>query len=260
MKTLNSSIDVPLFFRRLREATQNALLLDYDGTLAPFRVDRGRAFPYAGVREILEKLVGVSRLRVVIVSGRWIKDLKPLLKLKKRPEIWGSHGMERLRADGSYEIAKMDENLLGGLVAADEWVENAGLIKHAERKPGSIAIHWRGLDPRKVDEIRNRIEPEWSLIARGWGLTLKEFDGGMELRAGVQNKGDAVKTVLEEMDREIAAAYFGDDSTDEDAFMAIKGRGIGVLVRNELKPTAADVWIKPPGELLQVLRKWLPGE
>lgn len=260
MKTLNSSVDVPLFFRRLREASQNALLLDYDGTLAPFRVDRDRAFPYRGVREILETLVGVPRLRVVIVSGRWIKDLKPLLKLKTQPEIWGSHGMERLRTDGSYEIAKMDENQLSGLVAADEWVENAGLINHAERKPGSIAIHWRGLDPRKAEEIRNRIEPEWSLIARGWGLTLKEFDGGMELRAAVQNKGDAVKTVLKEMDREIAAAYFGDDATDEDAFMAIKGRGIGVLVRNELKPTAADVWIRPPGELLQVLRNWLPSE
>jgi trehalose 6-phosphate phosphatase len=258
MRILNSNIDLPVFFRRVKKESQKALLIDYDGTLAPFQVERNRAFPYPGVREMLEKLVGVAGLRVVIVSGRWIKELKPLLKLKKQPEIWGSHGLERLKPDGSYQIASMDEAVLSGLVAADEWVEAVGLAKHSERKPGCIAIHWRGLDQRKQNELRARIEPEWSIIAKGSGLTLKEFDGGIELRPGVQNKGDAVRTVLEEMDGGIAAAYFGDNSTDEDAFIAIKGKGIGVLVREELKPTAADVWIKPPDELLQVLHKWLP--
>ena len=260
MRALNSSIDLPAFFRRVKEESQRALLLDYDGTLAPFQIDRDKAFPYPEVRETLERLVGIAGLRVVIISGRWIKDLKPLLQLKKQPEIWGSHGLERLRTDGSYEIASMDESVLGGLVAADEWVETVGLAKHSERKPGCIAIHWRGLDQRKKDEIRTRIEPEWSLIAKAWSLVLKEFDGGIELRAGVVNKGDAVKTVLGEMDRGIAAAYFGDDSTDEDAFVAIKGKGIGFFVREELKPTDADVWIKPPQELLQVLHKWLPDD
>jgi trehalose 6-phosphate phosphatase len=260
MRILNSNIDLPVFFRRVKEESQSALLLDYDGTLAPFQVERSKAFPYPGVREMLEKLVEVAGLRVVIISGRWIKDLNPLLKLKKQPEIWGSHGLERLKTDGSYKIASMDESLLSGLVAADEWVETVGLAKHSERKPGCIAIHWRGLDQRKKNEIRTRIEPEWSLIAKGWGLMLKEFDGGIELRAGLQNKGDAVKTVLEEMDRGITAAYFGDDSTDEDAFIAIKGKGVGVLVRKELKPTVADVWIKPPEEMLQILHKWLPDD
>jgi trehalose 6-phosphate phosphatase len=260
MRTLNSNIDLSLFFRRVKDEPQRVLLLDYDGTLAPFRVERNRAFPYPGVRETLEKLVGVAGLRVVIISGRWIKDLKPLLKLKKQFEIWGSHGLERLRTDGSYEIASMDESVLSGLVAADECVETAGLAKHSERKPGCIAIHWPGLDQQEKNEIRTRIEAEWSLIAKAWGLMLKEFDGGIELRVGVQKKGDAVKTVLGEMNRGIAAAYFGDDSTDEDAFIAIKDKGVGVLVRKELKPTAADVWIKPPEELLQVLHKWLPDD
>jgi len=50
----------------------------------------------------------------------------------------------------------------------------------------------------------------------------------------------------------------GDDRTDEDAFKSIKGRGLGVLVREAFRPTYADVWIKPPEELLAFLARWLP--
>ncbi len=61
-------------------------------------------------------------------------------------------------------------------------------------------------------------------------------------------------TVLSEMDRETAAAYLGDDTTDEDAFKAIHGRGIGVLVRPQFRATAADFWLQPPEELLDFLQ------
>jgi trehalose-6-phosphatase len=58
------------------------------------------------------------------------------------------------------------------------------------------------------------------------------------------------------MGRETAAAYLGDDATDEDAFKAIRGRGIGVLVRPQFRATAADFWLKPPEELLEFLERW----
>ena len=61
------------------------------------------------------------------------------------------------------------------------------------------------------------------------------------------------------MNQAAVAAYLGDDLTDEDAFKAIKGKGIGVLVREEPRKTAADIWIKPPDELLSFLSNWLPG-
>ena len=32
------------------------MLLDYDGTLAPFRVDRFQALPWAGVRDLLNQI------------------------------------------------------------------------------------------------------------------------------------------------------------------------------------------------------------
>jgi len=258
MKILNSQLDFTSFLERLTKAPQKVLFLDYDGTLAPFHIAPDKAFPYPGVREAIERLMKAPDIRLLIVTGRWTKDLFPLLQLETKPEIWGSHGLERLRPDGSYELALMDERALQGLVAADEWIEKAGLSARCEKKPGSLAIHWRGLDERQVKGIRGQAMPKLSMLAQGWQLQLKNFDGGIELRIPSRNKGDAVRTVLEETEGEALAAYLGDDLTDEDAFGAIKGKGMGVLVRHELRATAADLWIRPPDELLEFLNFWLP--
>ncbi len=258
MKILNSQLAFDSFLGKLKGAAQKVLFLDYDGTLAPFHVEPDKAFPYPGVREMINRLMKASDIRLIMVTGRWTKDLIPLLQLETNPEIWGSHGLERFRPDGSYELARMDEAALQGLVAADEWIEKAGLSARCEKKPGSLAIHWRGLDERQIRNIRAQAMPNLSVIAQGWQLNLKEFDGGVELRLPTRDKGDAVRTVLEETDSKGLAAYLGDDLTDEDAFAAIKGRGIGVLVRDKLRPTAADLWIRPPNELLEFLNLWLP--
>ena len=257
MKILNPEIDLKTLYNRVHEASQKALLLDYDGTLAPFRVQPNKAFPYPGVREVLNKIMQTPSTRMVIITGRQTKDLIPLLQLQRDPEIWGSHGLERLKPDGSYEIAITNEDALKGLVAADKWCEAVGFADRCEQKPGCLAIHWRGLDDQEIEKIRNQVKPKWSLIADGWQLSLREFDGGLELRVPGRNKGDAVKTILKEMGRGAVAAYLGDNSTDEDAFKSIKGKGLGILVRKELRPTAADIWLTPPEELLEFLSGWL---
>ncbi|RPJ43124.1 MAG: hypothetical protein EHM19_09270 [Candidatus Latescibacterota bacterium] len=94
-------------------------------------------------------------------------------------------------------------------------------------------------------------------IARSSGLELRSFDGGIELLGRGRDKGSAVRTVLAEEGADAAVAYLGDDLTDEDAFRALAGRGLRALVRAELRPSEADVWIRPPGELLAFLDRWL---
>lgn len=257
MKVLNPEIDLKTLYNRAREASRKALLLDYDGTLAPFRVERNKAFPYPGVREVLNKIMQTSGTRVVIITGRQTKDLIPLLQLQRHPEIWGSHGLERRKPDGSHEITITSEEALKGLVAAAKWCEAVGFADRCEQKPGCLAVHWRGLDEQRIQKIRNQVKPKWSLIANDWELSLREFDGGLELRVPGRDKGDAVKTILNEMGQGTFAAYLGDNSTDEDAFKSIKGKGLGILVRKESRPTAADIWLTPPEELLEFLSAWL---
>ncbi len=52
--------------------------------------------------------------------------------------------------------------------------------------------------------------------------------------------------------------YVGDDVTDEDAFRAIRGRGIGILVTEEPRPTDAEYSLRDPGEVRDFL-DWLAG-
>src|SRR5690606_31080993 len=96
----------------------------------------------------------------------------------------------------------------------------------------------------------------WEAIASASGLLLDDFDGGVELKAAGINKGFAVQVLLGETPHTVPVAYLGDDKTDEDAFIELADRGLGVLVRAEARPTAASVWLRPPEELLDFLERW----
>jgi len=257
MRILRPDGDPARFFERLAVAPRAALLLDFDGTLAPFQVDPAQAWPYPGVREALDRVMEDGHTRVVIVSGRWARNLPPLLGLRRLPEIWGSHGWERRSPQGRTEMAKPGENALRGLVEADTWIEAVhALGGRSELKPACLAIHWRGLDPQRAAEISAIVTANWALHARDSGLELHHFDGGIELRVPGRNKGDAVRTIRAEMP-DALLAYLGDDLTDEDAFSAVAPDGLGVLVRPALRDTAASLWLQPPGELLEFLGRWV---
>lgn len=256
MRILNSHIDIDSFLADVGRTRNALLMLDYDGTLAPFVIDRDKAFPYPGIRSLLTALLETDHTRVILVTGRAVKDLIPLLGLERLPEIWGSHGRERLTPDGTYRLTPVDKGAAEGLARARELLSRKGLVEQMEEKPASVALHTRGMEENSAKEIHGRILAQWSPIAREKGLLVHEFDGGLELRIPGIDKGFAVATLLKETGR-TATAYMGDDLTDEDAFRAIKGRGLGVLARPEFRPTAADIWLRPPEEVIEFLDSWL---
>jgi trehalose-phosphatase len=244
------------FWRILAGAPRRILLLDYDGTLAPFRRARNEAVPYPGVIPLLDNIAKEPSCRLVIISGRAIDDLLPLLGMEPPPEIWGAHGLERRTADGRRELFPIDERASTALEQARVWAEKRGYRKHCEQKPGCIALHWRGLSASREAEMRRRAEKIWPEIAAEGDLHIHYFDGGIELRHPGRTKGDAVQAVFAEEEDGAAIAYLGDDATDEEAFRAVKERGIGILVRPEKRPTAAEIWLRPPNDLIYFLRKW----
>ena len=257
MRILRSGQDLDTFFGRLaRHSGPALLLLDYDGTLAPFQKDRDKAVPYPGVAGALKALLEAGRTRLVIVSGRSVHDLPRLLDLDPLPEIWGNHGWERKLPDGSYSIADLSPEARQGLDEAHAAALEAGAADHCERKPASIALHWRGVDPVEAESYKPVTVDRWTAISQKSGLDLHSFDGGVELRVPGRDKGFAVRSLLAEMGAETPTAYLGDDATDEDAFAAVGSAGISVLVRPEYRDTGADVWLRPPEELLAFLNRW----
>jgi trehalose 6-phosphate phosphatase len=210
MQVLNPGVDLTAFYETLASARERVLMLDYDGTLAPFKIRREQAHPYPGVTEALARVMRDDGTRVVIISGRRAADVARLLPLDQRPEIWGAHGWECISADGVLRVHEPDAATAGAL------------------------------------------QP----LTEGGALEWLPFDGGIELRAPGSNKQHAVESVLSATAPGGPVAYLGDDVTDEDAFRAVKGRGLGVLVRAEYRRTAADLWIKPPHELKNFIGRW----
>src|SRR3990167_10679800 len=121
MQTPDPKFNLETFFGRVRSAAARVLMLDYDGTLAASRINPAEAAPYPGVMPLLDEIQQAGHTRVVMVSGRWTKDLVPLLGLKRAPEIWGSHGWERLQPHGEYNVGRITPSPPGGFGAAGEW-------------------------------------------------------------------------------------------------------------------------------------------
>lgn len=257
MQVLSSRVDLAAFFSRLAAAPQLVLMIDYDGTLAPFKIRPDQAVPYPGVAEALRALMDQDNTRVVIVSGRRAAEVADLLPLGRRPEIWGAHGWERVTPQGATYMQEPQAAVQEALAQAESAAAAISVAgTRLERKPASLAFHWRGTPDSAVGALRERVSSAWKPLADGGLLELMPFDGGLELRACGTNKQHAVKAVLSETPPDSAVAYLGDDITDEDAFRAVKAQGLAVLVRPEYRETAADLWIKPPQELLAFLDNW----
>jgi trehalose 6-phosphate phosphatase len=195
-----------------------------------------------------------------VVTGRFTESIRPLLTLARRPEIWGSHGVERLHADGRYEVVPIDAQSQQGLARARRWAGERDLLGKCDEKPGCLALNLRGLDPDLARKTRLTAHEDWNRIAAQTGLSFQETDGGLELRIPSRNKGDAVRTIRSEIAEDAIIAYLGDDLTDEDAFRMLGPRDLGVLVRPELRPTDADLWIRPPEELRDFLQSWVRAD
>jgi trehalose 6-phosphate phosphatase len=252
-----TTVALAAFLQHIRTAQSSVLLLDYDGTLAPFNVDRNRAYPYPGVASLLERIVQTGKTRVIIISGRPIVELHALLAPMSNLEMWGSHGMERQLSDGSCSRVQVNEEDAASLAEAKAWVIAAGLLPHAEIKHGGIAIHWRGMPPAEARRVQALTRQGWAALAERSGLKLLQFAAGLELRVAHPDKGDAVRSILADLDSNVPVAFLGDDPTDEDAFRVLGGRGLSILVKADYRETTAAVWIRPLQGLIDFLERWL---
>jgi len=196
-------------------------MLDYDGTLAPFHIDRFAASPYPGVEDRLAVLSGLPRVHLVLVSGRPARELRGLLPSSTKAEIWGSHGRERLKRDGSYELFALDPVQQATLEQVAGQMTALGFRETLELKPSSLAVHWRSFEPAVQEQIRSLVQSVFARLAEPGNL------------------------------------YLGDDLTDEDAFAAIGDRGFSILVRTEVRESFARFWLRPPEELLGFLDQWI---
>jgi trehalose-phosphatase len=250
------------FFQGFASAPGKLLLLDYDGTLSAFRVDRFTARPWAGVQELLGRIQHEGSTRIAVVTGRPAAEIAPLLDLEQPLEVWGLHGAERLYPDGRRELEQAPPATEAKLQELRELLHRDSLGGLLEDKANGVVMHWRGHTRRKREQIRKRTMELFEPLARLEGLALLDFEMGVELRVG-RNKGGAVEAILAEAQaggwKDFPAAYLGDDFSDEAAFRAVRRldrRGLSALVKREYRETSAEIWLQPPAEVRGFLERW----
>ncbi len=234
-----------------------AVFLDFDGTLSPIVARPGMAELLPGMRDRLRRLA--DRVPVAIVSGRDREDVRRRVGLADLV-CAGSHGfdiagpnglhLEHHSAEAALPELDVAEAALREAVASIEGVE-------VERKRFGIAVHYRNVPDADVPRVEDAVR---AAAARQPSLRRSSGKKVLELQPDLEwDKGRAVRWLLEalELDRDdVVPFYVGDDVTDEDAFAALPERGVGVLVAEEPRATAAAFRVDGPGEV-GLLLDWL---
>lgn len=253
----------PEFWERVAGARKKIIGLDYDGTLAPFRVQRDLAQPLPGVMDTLVSIIDEGSTIVAIVSGRSMTELIELIgPAAGKMILVGLHGRETRAPNGETYSETIDRETMSQL---DSIYHKAILLgTHldveddipdlVEKKMASVAVHTRGIPADVAREWIEGVENVWQSMANEQ-IERLEFKGGVEFRVKGKNKGDAFRDILKEFESCDLVVYIGDDTTDEDAFRVLPANGIGVRV-GQCADTAAEYGIEDCGGVLEFLRRW----
>ncbi len=203
------------------DPASSAILCDIDGTLAPIVADPAAATVPAATRVLLARLETSYRL-VACISGRRASAARRMVGLDQLTYA-GNHGLEVLRPgelEPSLDAAVGRRGAAAsGFASRLDWNDLSRVGLRLEDKGPIQAIHWRGAGDEEVAEQRARALAE---LARREGLFAHFGRKVLELRPlATVDKGVAARRLV--ADGGVSKALFGgDDSTDLDAFSALR--------------------------------------
>jgi trehalose-phosphatase len=243
---------------RIAAAPHRLLCLDFDGTLAEFVGDPTEARLPPHTEVALRALAEYDGLSLAVISGRDRADLQMRVGIPGLVYA-GNHGLdiagpgylfvEPTAASRSEELREL----------ADVLTDRLGAIEGAivEYKGLTISVHYRLVADSDAEEVRRVVHA--TLAGSNHPFVLGAGDQVHEIRPRVNwNKGTAVNWIRKQFGyRDALPIYVGDDTTDEDAFAAIREDGIAIKVGNGTE-TVARYTLEDPAEVRKFL-EWLDG-
>lgn len=236
------------------EGKRAAVFLDYDGTLTPVVARPELAILDDETRSTLRQLA--VRWPTHVVSGRGLEDVRRLVGIDS---LWiaGSHGFDIAPPRGVPGGKQVAPEVEPEVHHACEELRRAtagipGVL--VEDKRFSLAVHYRLVEPARVAAVELAVD---EVLARHPALRKSHGKRAFQAEPAMDwDKGKAVSWLLERTGETDAVPIFlGDDTTDESALAAIEERGIGVVVTEMPRPTAARYSLQDTVEVRAFLER-----
>lgn len=247
----------PLTLEHLRgvlEKDSGYWMFDLDGTLIDLaaRPD-GIDVPTPLLRD-LTSLMNLQGGRVALISGRALIDLKAQIPIPTLTLV-GNHGGE-WRLDGQEWTVDLSDQTRACMQRVRARLHT---LQHRfspqlliEDKRISLSVHVRHLTAPEKSQCERALR---EIIDPRDPLELRPAEECWEIRPRFgPNKGDAVRQLLSHRTTAVIPIVFGDDWTDEDAFVAANPNGITVIV-GDRHPTQARFGLPSPAALRTLLHQ-----
>jgi trehalose-phosphatase len=212
------------------------LMSDYDGTLSPIVDEPAHASLPPVVCDQLRTLAACPQMRLAIVSGRDLPDLRA--QVGEVAAIYaGCHGLEVDGPDVAFTHAEAEAQRESLRAVCGALRRRAGAVAgmRVEAKRLGVAIHYRGVPPEQMGQVEAALA---QAIPPG-GHRLKIFHGSKVIEILPQvgwHKGQCALWIRERVERLAAGLrplmmlYMGDDWSDEPAFEALSRHAITIKV------------------------------
>lgn len=258
-----------------RLAPHVALLLDYDGTLAPVTEHPHLTFMLPRTQAVLERLAAHPRVRVAVISGRGRTDVQRRVGIAGCTYS-GNHGLEIFTPPDDEWQYSMPAAVCANFGAMVERLERRARLDGAwvENKCVSLTVHYRDASPDRQRVLHADAE---AIIAEA-GFVACRAHGAIEARPPVRwTKGDAALRILDGwygpgwrdrrdvqvVGREVRVIFAGDDRSDEDAMRALQGLAVARTFRvaeaDREVHTEAD-WRLAGQSMVTELLEWIEAE
>ncbi len=248
--------------KRLREK-YIFIFLDYDGTLAPIAARPDKAILPRKTKTLLADLSRARFFKVAVISGRSLKDIKRRIGLPGIIYV-GNHGLE-IAGDGlhkEYKVPRGYSTVLKKL--------KARLLRDLSGIPGVIiedkglvlTIHYRmaragarGIIFKTISDVFKS-----SGLYKAFKIALGKKIFEIKPRDGF-DKGKAAGWLLNQRvfplsKKPARCIYIGDDITDEDAFLYLRGKALTVSVGKKSR-SVAGYYLRDTSEVTMFLERLL---
>ncbi|WP_430612543.1 bifunctional alpha,alpha-trehalose-phosphate synthase (UDP-forming)/trehalose-phosphatase [Flavobacterium sp. JP2137] len=229
-------------------AAKRLFLLDYDGTLVPFKPHPKNSVPSQCLLDCLTKLAQNPANIVVIISGRNKEFLEKYLS-NKNVFLVSNHGLS-----GTYPDAQWKKYTH----AVAHWKSEVVKLFHLFSLPGtiiedkdnSVAWHYRKVSFAGIIEWKNNLIKALEYMTKNYNCEILQGDCVLEIKPLHYSKGSISQRIISEIQPDFIMAV-GDDVTDETIFNILDQEQVSVKIGD--KQTKAKYFIKCQTQVIPLI-------